>query len=90
MYHLVYCSYLLAISVTSLAEVLAVVGATGSTSIAFILPGIFGFRIIGSKDDEVLSSTDRIFKYAGLLLIIWGIFVMIASLTATILYGARH
>lgn len=87
---IIICSYLLAISVTSLAEVLAVVGATGSTSIAFILPGIFGFRIIGSKDDEVLSSTDRIFKYAGLLLIIWGIFVMIASLTATILYGARH
>lgn len=38
-------SYLVAMSVTSLGRVLAYVGSTGSTSISFILPGLFYYKI---------------------------------------------
>lgn len=38
-------AYFTALSVTSLARVLAFVGATGSTSISFILPGLFYYKI---------------------------------------------
>lgn len=84
-------SYLLAISVTSLARLLAIVGSTGSTSISFILPGIFGYWLIGSEyTPEELPRTLKFAKLAGLLLTIWGVIVMIASLAASILYGASH
>ncbi|CAI4054749.1 hypothetical protein SKDZ_02G0200 [Saccharomyces kudriavzevii ZP591] len=83
-------SYLLAISITSLAKVLAIVGATGSTSISFILPGLFGYKLIGSEyisRDERVPASVKILKYLGLLLFIWGIVVMIASLSATVFLG---
>ncbi|KAK9238247.1 transmembrane amino acid transporter protein-domain-containing protein [Lipomyces kononenkoae] len=61
-------SYIVAITVSSLETVLAFVGATGSTSISFILPGIFGYKLLGSPyhlpipdvkdDDETLESGD--------------------------------
>jgi len=38
-------SYAVALSVSSLERVLAYVGATGSTSISFILPGLFYYKI---------------------------------------------
>jgi len=38
-------SYLVALSVSSLDRVLAYVGSTGSTSISFILPGLFYYKI---------------------------------------------
>ncbi|KAI9217955.1 transmembrane amino acid transporter protein-domain-containing protein [Blastocladiella britannica] len=38
-------AYLVAMSVTSLDRVLAVVGATGSTTIAYILPGLFYYKL---------------------------------------------
>jgi hypothetical protein len=41
----VVASYLVAMTVSSLSAVLAYVGATGSTSISFILPGLFYYRI---------------------------------------------
>ncbi|GAV47165.1 hypothetical protein ZYGR_0E01810 [Zygosaccharomyces rouxii] len=84
-------SYLLAISVTSLARLLAIVGSTGSTSISFILPGIFGYWLIGSEyTPEELPRNLKFAKFASLLLAIWGFIVMIASLAASILYGASH
>ncbi|KAK9324144.1 transmembrane amino acid transporter protein-domain-containing protein [Lipomyces orientalis] len=59
-------SYIVAIAVSSLETVLAFVGATGSTSISFILPGIFGYKLLGSPyhlpipdvkdDDESVAS----------------------------------
>ncbi|SMN21301.1 similar to Saccharomyces cerevisiae YER119C AVT6 Vacuolar aspartate and glutamate exporter [Maudiozyma saulgeensis] len=88
-------SYLVAILVSELARVLSVVGATGSTSISFILPGTFGYKLIGSEhngdsNEESLSKFDKFLKYAALGLIIWGIFVMITSLSATLFLGASH
>lgn len=42
---IVILSYIVAMTVSSLAKVLAYVGSTGSTSISFILPGLFYYKI---------------------------------------------
>ena len=42
---IVILSYIVAITVDSLSKVLAYVGSTGSTSISFILPGLFYYKI---------------------------------------------
>ncbi|RMY42208.1 hypothetical protein D0866_00080 [Hortaea werneckii] len=60
-------SYLVAMTVSSLDKVLAYVGSTGSTSISFILPGLFYYkisapdsphaqRLVKDEDDEVYDS----------------------------------
>ncbi|SCU95328.1 LAME_0F11716g1_1 [Lachancea meyersii CBS 8951] len=84
-------SYLLAVSVTSLARVLAVVGATGSTSISFILPGIFGYKLIGSEYDagKVPASTKWL-RCLSLVLTCWGSVVLVTCLSATLFLGASH
>lgn len=79
-------SFLLAISVTSLARVLAVVGATGSTSISFILPGIFGYQLIGSEHTTgQMPAQTKALKNLSLVLACWGIFVLVTCLSATLL-----
>lgn len=87
---IVVCSYLLAISVSSLAKVLAFVGSTGSTSISFILPGLFGYLLIKPLDLDRLTKLELLSKYGGLALSIWGGLVMIVCLSATIFLGATH
>jgi amino acid permease len=59
-------SYFVALSVSSLDRVLAYVGSTGSTSISFILPGLFYYKIsdpegihhqrFTKEDDDVVES----------------------------------
>lgn len=84
-------SYLVAITVTSLEHVLAFVGSTGSTSISFILPGLFGYLLIKPIDGRVtLTTKEKFCKYGGLALAIWGVVVMIVCLSATIFLGATH
>lgn len=61
-------SYLVAMSVSSLEKVLAYVGSTGSTSISFILPGLFYYKIsspdsphhqkLMKEDDDELDEPD--------------------------------
>lgn len=82
-------SYLLAITVTSLEHVLAFVGSTGSTSISFILPGLFGYLLIIPKDRKP-TTLELLCRYGGLALCIWGVLVMIVCLSATIFLGATH
>ncbi|CAI4060520.1 aspartate/glutamate transporter SKDI_05G2070 [Saccharomyces kudriavzevii IFO 1802] len=77
-------SYFVAISVSSLARVLAIVGATGSTSISFILPGLFGYKLIGTEHKEGIPLGTRLFKYSGLALFISGLVIMITCLTAAL------
>ncbi|KAH3902565.1 related to Vacuolar amino acid transporter 6 [Saccharomycodes ludwigii] len=86
------CSYLLAITVRSLATMLSVVGATGSTSISFILPGIFAYKLIGSEYQQnhnspgysgAIPTSLKIFKKLALCLSIWGVIVMVTSLYST-------
>lgn len=63
------CSYATALEVSSLDRVLAYVGSTGSTTISFILPGLFYYkisdpegihhqRLIKEDDDAELSDED--------------------------------
>jgi amino acid permease len=59
-------SYIVAMTVSSLEAVLAYVGSTGSTSISFILPGLFYYKIsspdspahqrLMKEDDEAADS----------------------------------
>ncbi|KAI3403059.2 hypothetical protein KGF56_004119 [Candida oxycetoniae] len=88
---IVVLSYLVAIMVTSLAKVLAFVGSTGSTSISFILPGVFGYFLIRPMNGATeLDKLDKLCKYGGLALAIWGGAVMVICLSATIFLGATH
>ncbi|KAL8952059.1 MAG: hypothetical protein Q9222_002011 [Ikaeria aurantiellina] len=63
-------SYIMAMTVSSLEKVLAYVGSTGSTSISFILPGLFYYKIsspdsphhqklLKEDDDEEEDSMDE-------------------------------
>lgn len=70
--------YFLAITVKSFAFILAIVGATGSTSISFILPGLFGYKLIGSEVDA--SKAEKAVKYLSLSLTVWGVIVMFVCL----------
>lgn len=88
---IVVASYLVAITVKSLARVLALVGSTGSTSISFILPGLFGFLLIKPINGATsLNNLEKVCKYGGLVLAIYGVIVMVVCLTATIFLGAKH
>lgn len=53
-------SYVVALTVVSLERVLAYVGSTGSTSISFILPGLFYYKISdpNSVHHQRLAKTD--------------------------------
>ena len=61
-------SYSVALSVSSLDRVLAYVGSTGSTSISFILPGLFYYKIsdpdgiyyqrLAKEDDDANADSD--------------------------------
>ncbi|CAK9440627.1 uncharacterized protein LODBEIA_P46510 [Lodderomyces beijingensis] len=75
--------YTLAIAVKSFAFVLAIVGATGSTSISFILPALFGYKLIGSESDDP-TKLERILKGLSLALAIWGVTVMFVCLYSSL------
>ncbi|ODV97052.1 hypothetical protein PACTADRAFT_1635 [Pachysolen tannophilus NRRL Y-2460] len=88
-------SYIIAISLTSFEFILSVVGATGSTAISFILPGLFGYKLIGSEDslgmlrEQVDGEDEAIFKNKivnklSLGLTAWGIIVMVLCLYSSI------
>ncbi|CAI5756559.1 unnamed protein product [Candida verbasci] len=82
---LLFIGYVLALSVKSFALVLAIVGATGSTAISFILPGLFGYKLIGSESADP-TILEKIFKNLSLVLTIWGVLVMFLCLySSTIL-----
>ncbi|CAJ0909566.1 2991_t:CDS:10 [Entrophospora sp. SA101] len=70
-------SYTIAISVTKLDLVFAFVGSTGSTTISFILPGIFYYKI--HQNDP----WDR-YKIGAALLALYGFLVMIICLTLNV------
>lgn len=67
---IVILSYIVAMTVSSLDKVLAYVGSTGSTSISFILPGLFYYkisspdsphhqRLMKADDDEEYEGSDE-------------------------------
>ncbi|ODQ67292.1 hypothetical protein NADFUDRAFT_45437 [Nadsonia fulvescens var. elongata DSM 6958] len=88
-------SFLLAISVTSLEKMLAFVGATGSTSISFILPGFFGYKLLDKPvgfhkaegiDIDGFNSlvSDSLLQKLSLVLCLWGLLIMFLCLTVNI------
>lgn len=80
---LLIAGYTFAITIKSFAFVLAIIGATGSTAISFILPGLFGYKLIGSEVDYP-SKTDLLLKSCSLALVIWGFGVMFLCLYTTL------
>ncbi|CAI4039677.1 hypothetical protein SMKI_09G0840 [Saccharomyces mikatae IFO 1815] len=79
--------YTLALSVESFALVLSLVGATGSTSISFTLPGLLGYKLIGSDSlavGRMIPPRDRFYKRCSLLLVFYGLSVMFLSLYVTL------
>lgn len=87
---IVLLSYFVALKVQSLEFVLSLVGSTGSTSISFILPGIFAYKLIGSQQNEEITNKLKFIKIGACLLTIWGFIVMFICLTATLFLGAKH
>ncbi|AMD20516.1 HDL228Wp [Eremothecium sinecaudum] len=82
--------YALALKVGSFALVLAIVGATGSTSISFILPGLFGYKLIGTESllrGYPPSRLDKFLKNCSLALVIYGVAVTGISLLVIIRFG---
>lgn len=75
--------YTLAITIKSFAFVLAVIGATGSTAISFILPGLFGYKLIGT-DEYQPTKTEYVLKTCSLALVGWGFGVMTLCLYTTL------
>ncbi|KAG7193410.1 uncharacterized protein KQ657_000828 [Scheffersomyces spartinae] len=76
---LLVAGYALALSLLSFALVLAVVGATGSTAISFILPGLFGYKLIGAETSQPTHG-QRLLQSLSFLLVIWGFAVMFVCL----------
>ncbi|KAJ1547367.1 hypothetical protein HK096_003235 [Nowakowskiella sp. JEL0078] len=57
---LIVFSYVIAIKVHNLSTVLSIVGATGSTTIGYILPGVFYWRICEDEDIEAEDALDGV------------------------------
>lgn len=87
-------SYITVLSVHSLELMLAFVGATGSTSISFILPGLFGYSLLGKSSESLLyqeniehidlGSKKPLVRNLSLGLVIWGILVSIVCFSLNI------
>ncbi|KAJ3329892.1 Ubiquitin-conjugating enzyme E2 2 [Blyttiomyces sp. JEL0837] len=80
-------SYVLAIAVKDLSTVLALVGATGSTTICYILPGILYYRLRENIDLPDPVSGKRVWdsmKLSAVLLAGFGVVVMVVSLSVQI------
>ncbi|CAO3650813.1 unnamed protein product [Cunninghamella blakesleeana] len=71
-------SYLVAITVSKLDLVFAFVGSTGSTTVSFILPGLFYFKI--HENDPWKPG-----KITAVVLATYGILVMVVCLTSNII-----
>ena len=68
-------SYLIAMFVTSLTSVLQLVGATGSTTICYILPGLFYNKLSRTRFPHRFDT----WNFLALGLVLWGVFVMVVS-----------
>ena len=93
-------TYMVAMSVSSLEVVLAYVGATGSTAISFILPGLFYWKITQGTSEYAALATEEdgeeqsdgkspYLRYAALALCIYGCLFMVICLTLNIIASVR-
>ncbi|GAA5913252.1 hypothetical protein JCM6882_000043 [Rhodosporidiobolus microsporus] len=77
---LLFSTFLIAMFVSSLEVVLGFVGATGSTTISFILPSVFFLALFKDSTDP----RDRRLRWIAMLLLAWGLVVMVVSLSLNI------
>jgi len=90
-------SYIAAMTVSSLDKVLAYVGSTGSTSISFILPGLFYYKIsspdsphhqrLAKEDDEAESDEEDEEGQGGLKYAPWQKTILRKLSLALAIYG---
>ena len=52
-------SFFIAISVEDLGVILALVGASGSTIVSYILPGLFYYRIFQRNEEEINDNSEE-------------------------------
>ena len=71
-------SYIIAITVSDLSLILALVGATGSTAICYILPGLFYYKF--SQNMRAVNGTYSMIEILAVGLILLGFVVMFGSL----------
>ncbi|KAJ3126731.1 hypothetical protein HK098_007187 [Nowakowskiella sp. JEL0407] len=64
---LITASYIIAIKVKNLSTVLSIVGATGSTTIGYILPGLFYWRIREDEDIAAEEEQERLLGVNGVV-----------------------
>ncbi|QLG72487.1 hypothetical protein HG535_0D01950 [Zygotorulaspora mrakii] len=87
---LLFVMFFLSLRVTSFALVLSLVGATGSTSISFTLPGLFGYKLIGTDSlavGQMVSPKDRFYRGCSALLVWFGLAVTFFSLYVIFFHG---
>ncbi|KAK4047503.1 Tricalbin-2 [Microbotryomycetes sp. JL221] len=73
-------TFVLSMFVSSLDTVLGFVGATGSTTISFILPAIFYLALFPPSADPKA----RILRFCAMCLLVWGVLVMVVCLTLNV------
>ncbi|KAL2917781.1 hypothetical protein HK105_202654 [Polyrhizophydium stewartii] len=78
-------SYFVAVAVHNLSTILAFVGATGSTTIGYILPGLFYYRM--RRNARPPGAPLEPLEFVAVSLALFGIFIMITSLTTQFLGG---
>jgi len=71
-------SFGVSMCVTSLGLMLAVVGATGSTTISYILPGYFYYAMFGADDDFMVTGAKGMFV-AGCIIIPGALTMIVAT-----------
>lgn len=79
------CSYILACSVKTLGIVLSIVGATGSTMICYILPGLLYYKL-ETENNRMTHRKNNKIVYAALFMFIIGIILMVVCLLSIIIY----
>lgn len=77
---ILFTTFLISLFVEKLETVLGFVGATGSTTISFLLPAAFFYSLFKNSD----SKRDRLLCKAAIGLFIWGATVMVVSLSLNI------
>ncbi|GAA94826.1 uncharacterized protein L969DRAFT_97211 [Mixia osmundae IAM 14324] len=78
-------TYTIAMNVQNLSVVLGIVGATGSTTVSFILPGLFFLALF--RND--LSAKDRILRIFAWILLVTGLTLMIVCLSLQVWQAQR-
>ncbi|KAI5477022.1 alpha-1,2-mannosyltransferase, glycosyltransferase family 22 protein [Pseudohyphozyma bogoriensis] len=70
-------TFLVSMFVDDLSVVLGFVGATGSVAISFLLPSLYFWSLFENSE----SKKDQRLRIAALGLLVWGVFVMVVSLS---------